>query len=137
MQHQNVLTEAARILGERGAEYGSPEACFTRIANIASEILMRRVSRYEVAVILLSTKLGRAGESALKDDTWIDEVNYAAFAAQFAKDPDSPANVRVATPEPQLGRAVTGRPFPPRTLENSINEAFDLLDRDLRGGDGQ
>lgn len=137
MQHQNVLTEAARILGERGAEYGSPEACFTRIANIASEILMRRVSRYEVAVILMSTKLGRAGESALKDDTWIDEVNYAAFAAQFASDPDSPAAVNKYAHINQEVPRVPKSPYPPRPLNSAIDEAFNLLERDLRGGDGQ
>jgi hypothetical protein len=89
MEHKTVLTEAARVLGERGKEYGSPEACFTRIATVATNMLGRPVSRYEVAAILAATKMGRMMESPMKADTYIDLANYTAFMAQFANDADA------------------------------------------------
>lgn len=133
MEHREILKEAARILTERGEEYGAPEECFDRIANIASEILMRRVSRYEVAVILGSTKLGRAGESALKDDTWIDEINYFAFAAQFAKDPDSPPMKRKGPAKvpftiPTKAPGPKPIPLPRGDFEAAVDRAFADLD---------
>ncbi len=89
MEHKTVLTEAARVLGERGKEYGSPEACFTRIATVATNMLGRPVSRYEVAAILAATKMGRMMESPMKADTYIDLANYTAFMAQFSNDADA------------------------------------------------
>jgi hypothetical protein len=90
--HSEILLEAGRILQERGREYGAPEPCFDTIAQIASAILRKSVTRYDVAVIQLATKLGRISETATKDDSWIDLVNYAAFAGQFAGERNTTTN---------------------------------------------
>lgn len=85
MNPADVLRRAADLLEERGARYGGIEENFARIAKIASVILGRRVSEYECAVILLSTKLGRVPEDPAYDDNWVDGVNYAVFCGLFAK----------------------------------------------------
>lgn len=85
MHHTDYLTTAARTLQNRSADYGQPEPCFVRIAEIASLLLAKPVTPYDVARIHIATKLARSVESATKDDTWIDLINYAAFAGQFAK----------------------------------------------------
>ena len=91
MEHKTVLTEAARVLTQRASEYGTPEACFTRIATVASQMLGRDVTRYECAAILTATKIGRMMESPNKADTYVDLCNYASFMAQFSTEANAPA----------------------------------------------
>lgn len=84
MHHTEFVTASARILGERGKEYGPVEPCFQRIANLAGILLNRNVSAFEVCIFHIATKLARSVESPTKDDTWVDLINYAAFAGQFS-----------------------------------------------------
>jgi len=84
MHHTDYISASARILNERGQEYGPVEPCFERIAGIASLLLNRNVSPFEVCVFHIATKLARSVESPTKSDTWIDLINYAAFAGQFS-----------------------------------------------------
>lgn len=84
MHHTEYLFEAAKILTEREQDYGAPEVCFHRIAAIASVTLNRTVTPFEVAQIHIATKLARAVETPGKADTWIDVINYVAFAGNFA-----------------------------------------------------
>lgn len=84
MHHTDYISASARILNERGQEYGAVEPCFERIANMASLLLNRNVSPFEVCIFHIATKLARSVESPTKSDTWIDLINYSAFAGQFA-----------------------------------------------------
>ncbi len=84
MHHTDYISASARILGERGQEYGPVEPCFERIANMASLLLNRNVSPFEVCIFHIATKLARSVESPTKSDTWIDLINYSAFAGQFS-----------------------------------------------------
>lgn len=85
MHHTEFVTASARILNERGQEYGPVEPCFQRIASMASLLLNRNVSPFEVCIFHIATKLARSVESPTKSDTWIDLINYAAFAGQFSE----------------------------------------------------
>jgi len=78
-----MLEEAARILKERSEQYGSADECFDRISKLASIILNKEITKYDVAMIHVATKLGRLQETRWLDDNYIDGVNYLAFAAQF------------------------------------------------------
>lgn len=69
---------------EREPQYGNAILCFDRIANIATQILNTEITPYDVAMIHVATKLARMVESRDKDDSYIDAINYLAFAAQFA-----------------------------------------------------
>lgn len=84
MHHTDYISTSARILTERGQEYGPVEPCFERIANMASILLNRNVSPFEVCIFHIATKLARSVESPTKSDTWVDLINYAAFAGQFS-----------------------------------------------------
>ena len=72
-------------MNERGSQYGAVEECFDRIAKLASIILNKEITAYDVAIIQVATKLGRLQEARTLDDNYIDMINYTAFAAQFAK----------------------------------------------------
>lgn len=85
MNHRDVLKEAAGLIAERGKEYGPEDACFQRSADIASIILNKSISKYDVAMILHANKLARLQESRTKTDHYVDGINYLAFGAQFAQ----------------------------------------------------
>jgi len=87
MGTQEILNEAAALIGERGAEYGALEVNFDRIRMVAAVLLNREVTRYEVAAILFATKVGRLGQTR-KRDSFVDGINYLAFMAQFAEGDD-------------------------------------------------
>jgi hypothetical protein len=85
MHHVDILNTATATLTERGKDYGDAAVNFDNIAHIASIVLNRVVTPYEVSIFHIATKLGRAATSPGKEDTWIDLVNYAAFAGQFSQ----------------------------------------------------
>jgi hypothetical protein len=85
MNHREVLKEAAGVITERGKEYGPEDACFQRSADLASIILNKPISKYDVAMILHANKLARLQESRTKADHYVDGINYLAFGAQFAQ----------------------------------------------------
>ena len=84
MNHKQTLIAAGKILNDRAQEYGGEEACFKRISDLATIVLNKSISEYDVAMILHCVKLGRLQESRQKDDNYIDAINYLAFAGEFA-----------------------------------------------------
>lgn len=90
MDHREVLQTAFKLLSTRGLEYGDPEQCFGDAAAIATIMLRKPISKYDVAKVLEAVKLAREAESPHKTDSYVDRVNYIAFACQFA--PERPAS---------------------------------------------
>ena len=83
--HTQILDTAAKTLKDRGNQYGPAELCFDRISKIATLILNKEISPYDVSMVMVALKLGRLQESRSLDDNYVDGINYMAFAAQFAK----------------------------------------------------
>ena len=83
--HRDILKEAASLIAERGREYGPEDACFQRSADLATIVLNKPISKYDVAMILGLNKMARLQESRSKRDHYVDGINYMAFAAQFAQ----------------------------------------------------
>jgi hypothetical protein len=89
MNHKEALQTAAGLISERGKEYGPEDACFERSAQLASIVLNKSISKYDVAMILGLNKMARLQESRTKEDHYVDAINYLAFAVQFAEQPES------------------------------------------------
>lgn len=87
--HREILKEAASLIAERGREYGPEDACFQRSADLATIVLNKPISKYDVAMILGLNKMARLQESRTKTDHYVDGINYMAFAAQFAAEQSS------------------------------------------------
>ena len=85
MDHKQVLAEAARLLSDRGQQYGAVQESFRRAAAIASLKLGFEILPFEVCVILESVKDARRAYDHTKLDSYVDGINYAAFAAEFAE----------------------------------------------------
>lgn len=84
MHYRDTLKQAAETMDERQKKYASPEVNFARIAALASIMLNRNVTPYEISMIHLCTKLARHIETPTYDDNILDGVNYLAFVGTFA-----------------------------------------------------
>lgn len=62
---------------------------FDRISIVASVILNKPISAYDVSMIMVALKLARMQEARTYDDNYVDAINYLAFAAQFASSEES------------------------------------------------
>jgi hypothetical protein len=84
MNHKDVLSSAVNTLRDRAGQYGPEDLLFDRISRIATVMLDRVVTPYDVAMIHVATKMARIASSPRHADNYVDGVNYMAFAAQFA-----------------------------------------------------
>lgn len=95
MHYRDVLKTCASTLSDRNQKYGDSDVCFGRISKIASIVLDREISEYDVAIILACVKLGRIPGKPDYADNYVDLANYAAFGAHFA---DKAAGENVVKP---------------------------------------
>ena len=101
MNHKDILYKAADLLNERGAVYGDIEEMFRDTATMATIVLGKKITPYDVTTIMEMLKLRRRRSSPQLADSYIDNVNYTAFSAQFALGDtkgDTPAAV---APQPE------------------------------------
>lgn len=89
MKHTEILGQTINTLRERGGQYGPEEACFERIATLASIVLNKSISPYDITMILHCVKLGRLQENRSNADNYIDGIAYLAFSGQFANLPNA------------------------------------------------
>jgi hypothetical protein len=90
MHYSEYIKRAVEITGERQREYSDVDDNFDAIAEIASALLGRAITRFEVAMILVAVKFGRLRANPAHEDSWSDAINYVAFSAQFAPRPPEP-----------------------------------------------
>ena len=83
MNHTDVLAEAVRILRERDTKYGDVQEMFERTAKLASIILDKEVTPYEITVILKCMKDARKKNDRLNLEHYADNINYEAFTYQL------------------------------------------------------
>ena len=84
MHHKEFLGTADGLVDERGKEYGDLNANFSRICNIFYHMTGVSLTTREAALFLHAVKLARLRTSPNKADTYLDGINYVAFAGQFA-----------------------------------------------------
>lgn len=84
MNHKDVLTSAVNTLRDRGARYGNEDMMFDKASRIASILVDRIVTPWEIAQIMIAVKQVRMSVDPKHEDNYVDIVNYTAFGAQFA-----------------------------------------------------
>ena len=82
--HVDILIGAARVLKERTEQYGSPSEAHQRAAVIASAMLGKQLTHYDIVMIMHAAKLSRMVAERGNLDHYEDAINYLAFAAEFA-----------------------------------------------------
>lgn len=103
-------------MGDRGRRYGSVEETFDRCAKLATIILGKHVTLYDVSIILAAMKMARISSTPTLEDNYIDGINYLAFASQFST---SEEQAKVALEE---DIAAMARKFAPRRVEPDANQ---------------
>lgn len=83
MNPHKTLADCAALIGERGKDYGGIEENFSRISSIASVATGKELSPYDVAMVLVATKLARMNGARDKRDNYMDAINYLAFAMEL------------------------------------------------------
>lgn len=86
MKHTDFHNEARRVLVPRGKSYGDVRKNHKRIARIASELIGYSLSERDIALVLVAVKLGRLAQTPAHADSYVDAINYLAFAGEFATD---------------------------------------------------
>lgn len=84
MNHLDILKASATTLGDRGRRYGSVEETFDRASKLATIMLDKQITMYDIAIIFHCMKMARLNGARTLDDNYIDGINYLAFAAQFS-----------------------------------------------------
>ena len=78
-----VLMASADTIAERGADYGGIEDNFTNISLLMARTTNRMLSPYDVAMLMACVKLARISQSPGKRDSYVDAINYLAFACEL------------------------------------------------------
>jgi len=128
MNHKEVLNDAISLLKARGDQYGPADKCFERISSMASAILGKNITKHDVAIIHVATKLARMTESPKVADHYTDAINYMAFAAEFAKAETSTG----ADLEDDI--AAMARRLAPKQMETTHEKSNDLRHDDILSG---
>ena len=88
--HIDIMTQAVHTLKSRGEQYGPIESSFDKISKIATLLLDKEITPYDVAGVLHCLKLSRMSNDPTNPDHYVDSINYMAFMAQFAGLPTVP-----------------------------------------------
>jgi Domain of unknown function (DUF6378) len=111
MHHLNVLNSAVTTISQRGNEYGDIHPNFVRAATIASCLLDKKLTAFDVAAVMMAVKMARLTHNRDHEDSWVDLTAYTAFAAQFAAPHTSDFNdVITASVEAELTRQMKENP---------------------------
>jgi hypothetical protein len=84
MEHKAILGTAAATLRDRNEQYGEMAVTITRACDIFGLITGRTITPYEANMLLHAMKLARIRVAPAKRDSYIDGINYLAFAGEFA-----------------------------------------------------
>jgi len=75
---EDMLLEAARVVGERGRVYGSPAPNMAATARLWSVVLGQEVTPGQVALCLIQLKVARLLTTPTHRDSMVDIAGYAA-----------------------------------------------------------
>jgi len=84
MIREAVLEKAKKIVtGARQTAYGSPEDCFSTIANLWGSYLGISISSKDVAMLMVLLKIARSRKNDRYADNYVDIAGYAACAGEL------------------------------------------------------
>ena len=132
MQHREILTKCMETLNNRAQSYGNEDNLFDTAAQLASIMSGMTYSKYDISLVMECVKLARRRYDPLLDDSYIDQINYTAFSAQFAKEAFTKAT---QISEENIAAPAT-RPYPvttETTNENPVRVHFDGVSTSVFG----
>jgi hypothetical protein len=87
MLHKETLLAAARIIDERGNEYGDMIETHKRIARLFNDMVPDvKLEAHHVAAVHMATKLARVYANPTHEDSFIDLAAYTAFRSELTRE---------------------------------------------------
>ena len=84
MKRDEILEMAKKTITEdRNDQYGEPEDNFKEIARYWSLYLNKKITAYDVAIMMTLFKLARMTTGKTKEDNFIDAIGYLACGAEI------------------------------------------------------
>jgi hypothetical protein len=112
--HIEILTEATRSIVDHNIDYGVPAKNYERASALASMILNKPITPYEIMIIKLAVKLSRIAETPDLRSSYVELIACASLAGEFVNASHittkrmatmlKPAPVK--SPDPLRGRAL-------------------------------
>lgn len=84
MNRKQVLEDAVVFLEIRESDLGMN--LYTKASTIASTLLDKRVSFYDIAMIEMALNLARTTSKTKGEDSWISMITSAGYAAQYSSE---------------------------------------------------
>lgn len=84
MNYHDILSQAATEMRNNGQKYGDVLPSMVRAANIASAILDRKVTAFELTVCEMAIQMSRLAHDRTNVSSWVNLVAHSAYSAQFA-----------------------------------------------------
>ncbi len=131
-----MVEEGQLIVQERGEHYENLGDCFPKSAELASIILGKEITAYDVTIILYATKLARLSmcnflnsstKNKIRRDTTIDANNYMVLAenekrkAELREAAKTSFDVGPGDRSLQAGGITTGNTIVPESTEEETS----------------
>jgi hypothetical protein len=118
----DIVDHAKKIYEARGVEYGGVHDMHGRIAAIASELTRKDLDARDIALVLMAVKLVRLASDRAHLDSYVDLINYTAFACSFAV----PADVNRTAPAwvQEAGLEAVGTEVGTSSLQRTDNKEY-------------
>jgi hypothetical protein len=84
MEYREIMEKTIDIFHERANQYGDLHETLDRQARLATLILNKPITAYDIAMISHACKLGRLPSDRARLDSYVDGINYLAFAGMLA-----------------------------------------------------
>ena len=81
--HLEILIDAMRSITDHNIDYGEPAKNYERASALASMILGKPITPYEIAMIKLAVKLSRIAETPDLRSSYVELIACASFAGEF------------------------------------------------------
>lgn len=90
MNYQDTLSTATLHLQQAGKEYGDVNTSFYKASAIASNVLNKTITPYDVAMVMMAINLSRISSNPSSNDSWVDLIGNAAIASHMSYAPKMP-----------------------------------------------
>ena len=81
--HLHILSDATNSITDHMVDYGDPVANYERASALASLILNKPITPYEIMMIKLAVKLSRIAETADLRSSYVELIACASLAGEF------------------------------------------------------
>lgn len=140
MQPEDLLRQAADLIGTRGAVYGDFRHNLQLASDLASLRIGRPIHPYEVCLVLIATKQARAFVTPSHEDSHVDSAVYEIFSQILAEDYEKSEarhapDMRFRLKEESKPAEVT--PFKARStrsrteIQSALSDALSRLDKPI------